>query len=162
MTIKIFITGGTIDSIYDVVKGKVAFDKTYLPEMLKQARVKLPYDLEELMLKDSREILDKERDLIVEKCKNTEEDKIIVSHGTDTIVETAQALGKMGIGKTIVLLGAMRPFSFSNSDAMFNLGAAFSAVQLLPKGVYITMSGKIFHWDNVKKNKEIGEFETIQ
>lgn len=161
MKIKIFITGGTIDSIYDVVNGKVSFDETYIPKMLKQGRVTVETDLEKLMLKDSREITDEERAQIIEKCKSADEDKIIITHGTDTIVETAKSLGGEGIEKTVILVGAMRPFTFGDSDALFNLGTAFGAIQLLEYGVYITMNGKIFNWDNVKKNREIGEFETL-
>ena len=105
---------------------------------------------------------DEDREKILQSCKDCEEDKIIITHGTDTMVETAQVLGKNIKDKTIVLVGAMIPYNQEKSDALFNLGCAVSAVQILPKGVYIAMNGKIFSWDNVRKNKELGLFESIK
>jgi len=146
---------------YNYLNGEMIFPSSYLPKMLKQARCKVDVSLETIMLKDSREITDLDREEIFKSCINAEEEKIIITHGTDTMVETAQVLEKNIKDKTVVLLGAMIPYSFGNSDALFNLGCAVSAVQSLPKGVYITMNGKIFSCDKVRKNKEIGEFETV-
>jgi len=161
MAIKILITGGTIDKEYDELNGELIFTKSHLPKILKEARCKIDIELKTVMLKDSLFTTDSDRKEILQNCKNCEEDKIIITHGTDTMPETAKVLGENIKDKTIVLLGAMIPYVFSGSDALFNLGCAVSAVQILPKGVYITMNGKIFSWDNIKKNKEIGEFENL-
>ena len=160
-TIRILITGGTIDKEYDPLTGELTFAKSHLSNMLNQVRCKVRVVLEEVMLKDSLQMMSEDREEILKKCINCLEDKIIVTHGTDTVVETARVLGKNVKGKTIVLVGAMIPYAFGASDALFNLGCAFSAVQALPQGVYITMSGKIFPWDKVRKNKESGEFEEL-
>lgn len=162
MTIKLFITGGTIDCItYDSTKGEYKFKKTYLPQMLKQSRVTLPILIEKLMHKDSRFITKSDRDFILKKCKECKEDKIVITHGTMTMPETANFLYDKIKNKTIVLTGSMVPFIEKNSDALFNLGCAIIAVQTLPKGVYITMNGKIFSGNNVKKNLKLGEFEKL-
>jgi len=162
MAIKLFITGGTIDcERVDPDTEKYVFLETHLPEMLKQAKNRIAIELEVLMLKDSIYMTDSDREKILSGCKSCKENKIIVTHGTDTIVETAQVLGKNIKEKTVVLLGAMIPFNQENSDALFNLGSAITAVQLLPKGVYITMNAKIFSWDNIRKNKEFQEFEEL-
>ncbi len=155
-------TGGTIDKEYNQLNGELIFTKTNLPEMLKQAKCKMDIKLEIIMLKDSLDMVDSDREKILQKCRECEEDKLIVTHGTDTMVETAQVLGKAIKDKTIILLGAMIPYTFGGSDALFNLGCAITSVQSLPNGVYITMNGKIFSWDNVRKNKEIGEFEELK
>jgi len=163
MKIKIFITGGTIDcQKIDEKTQKYIFTKTHIPEMLEQGRNRTKVNLEVLMLKDSLDMTDDDRKIILEKCKKAPENKIVITHGTDTMVETAQILGKNIKNKIIVLLGAMTPFVFKNSDALFNLGAAITAVQILKKGVYIAMNGKIFTWDNVRKNRKLGEFETLR
>ena len=162
MTIKILITGGTIDCERIEKKDKYVFEKTHLPEMLKQARCKVDIDSQVLMLKHSSYITDFDRKKILQSCKNCKEDKIIIMHGTITMVETAQLLGKNIKDKTIALLGSIVPFNQKNSDALFNLGCAISAVQALSKGVYITMNGKIFSWNNVRKNKELEIFETLK
>jgi len=160
--IRLFITGGTID-VEKVEEGdKYIFDKTYLPQMLEQGRCKVDIKSQVLFLEDSIYTTDEDREKILQSCKDCTEDKIIITHGTDTMAETAQMLGKVIKDKTIVLLGAMVPFNQPKSDALFNLGCAISAVQSLPKGVYITMNGKIFSWDNVGKNKELGLFENIK
>jgi len=161
MAIKILITGGTIDTKYNELNGKSIFTKSHLPEMLKQARCKVDVKLETVMLKDSNDMIDSDREKILQNCKNCGEDRIVITHGTDTMPETAKVLGENIKDKTIVLLGSMIPYSFGGSDALFNLGCAISAVQILPKGVYITMNGKIFPYDNVRKNKEIGEFQNL-
>ncbi len=162
MSIKLFITGGTIDKQYNSLNGELIFDKTHLPEILKQAKNKININQEVLMLKDSLDMNNDDRAMILEKCKATSEEKILITHGTDTMVETAQVLGKNISNKTIVLTGAMIPFSFGNTDALFNIGTAITAAQILPNRVFITMNGHIFSYDNVRKNKEIGEFESIK
>ncbi len=156
--IRILITGGTIDKEYDPLTGELAFSKSHLSNMLNQVRCKVRVILEEVMLKDSLQMMDEDRREILKRCNESPEGKIIVTHGTDTMVETAQVLGDRAKGKTVVLIGAMIPYAFGASDALFNLGCAFSAVQALQPGVYITMNGRIFHWDNVRKDKESGEF----
>ena len=162
MTIRILLTGGTIDCERIEQGDKYVFDKTHLPEMLEQGRCKLDIESQVLFLKDSIYTTDEDRKKILLTCKDCDEDRIVILHGTDTMPETARILGKEIKDKTIVLLGAMIPFNQKKSDALFNLGCAVSAVQSLPKGVYITMNGKIFKWDNVKKNKELGLFETLK
>lgn len=160
--IKLFITGGTID-VDKIEEGdKYIFDETKTPQMIEQARCKVDIKSQVLFLKDSLYATDEDREKILQNCKDCIENKIIVTHGTDTMPETAQMLGKEIADKTIVLLGAMVPYNQPNSDALFNLGCAISAVQSLSKGVYITMNGKIFSWDNVRKNKELGLFENIK
>jgi L-asparaginase len=162
MAIKILITGGTIDKMYNHLNGELIFTKSNLPEMLKQARCTLKVKMQTLLLKDSLDMNDDDREKILRACRNCTEDKIVITHGTDTMPETAKVLGKGIKNKTIVLLGAMIPYSFGNSDALFNLGCAISAVQCLQQGVYISMNGNIFSCDNVKKNKEKGEFCTLK
>lgn len=162
MAIKLLITGGTIDCERIEEKDKYIFKKTHLPQMLEQGTCKIEINSQVLMLKDSIYMNDTDREKILQNCKDCKEDKIIITHGTDTMVETAQVLGKNIKNKTIVLLGAMIPYNKQNSDGLFNLGCAVSAVQTLPKGVYITMNGKILSWDNVRKNKELSIFETLK
>ena len=163
MAIKLFITGGTIDCItYDSTKDEYKFKKTYLPQMLKQSRVTLPISIEKLMHKDSRFITNNDRDFILKKCKECKEDKIVITHGTIAMPETANFLYDKIKNKTIVLTGSTVPFIEKDSDALFNLGCAIIAVQTLPRGVYITMNGKIFHGNNVKKNLKLGEFEKLK
>jgi L-asparaginase len=159
MKIKLLITGGTIDARYNYLKAKVDYNESHLKDMLKQGRVRVDIDLEQLMLVDSGDISDEQRQQILEKCKLSDTDRIIITHGTDTMVETAKYLGQSVQDKTIVIVGAMIPYVFHGSDALFNLGAAITAVQLLERGVYVTMNGKVFNWDNVKKNFDIGEFQ---
>ncbi len=156
--IRILITGGTIDKEYNPITGELTFSKSHLSNMLNQVRCKVKPVLEEVMLKDSLQMMKEDRELILKKCIGCPENKIIITHGTDTMVETARVLGDQVKEKTVVLVGAIIPYAFGASDALFNLGSAFSAVQVLPQGVYITMNGKIFHWNNVRKNKESGEF----
>ena len=160
-TVRILITGGTIDKEYDPITGELTFAKSHLPNMLNQVRCKVRFVLEEIMLKDSLEMRVEDREEILKRCIPCSENRVIVTHGTDTMVETARVLGRNVEGKTVVLVGAIIPYAFGASDASFNLGCAFSAVQALQPGVYITMNGKIFPWDNVRKNKESGEFEEL-
>jgi L-asparaginase len=161
MAIRIFITGGTFDKEYNELEGKLYFKDTHLPEMLRLGRCKVTVDIRTLMLIDSLEMTDEDRKNILDHCRKSREDKIVVTHGTDTMEETAKALGKAVTDKTIVLTGAMIPYKFGSSDGLFNLGSALAFVQTLPYGVYVVMNGKCFTWDNVKKNKKTGEFEEI-
>ncbi len=160
-TVRVLITGGTIDKEYNPVTGELTFAKSHLTNMLNQVRCRVKVVLEEIMLKDSLQMRIEDREEILKSCTDCPEDKIIITHGTDTMVETAGVLGKNLKGKTVVLVGALIPYAFGASDALFNLGCAFSAVQALSAGVYITMNGKIFPWDHVRKNRESGEFEEI-
>ena len=162
MKIKLLITGGTIDSEEIKKNGDYVYKETYLLEMLKQGRCKVDIDSQILMMKDSLYMTDPDREKILQNCKDCKENKIIITHGTDTMAETARFLGKNIKDKTIILLGAIIPYNQKNSDALFNLGCAVCAAQILPKGVYIAMNGKILIWDNVKKNKKLGEFEKIK
>lgn len=162
MTIRLLITGGTIDKEYNPITGELAFPHTHLPEMLKQGRCEADVAVETLMLKDSLRMNDDDRKQVLERCQSCGENNIVITHGTDTMVETAQVLGQNLKNKTVVLLGAMVPYTIDNSDALFNLGCAIIATQTLSSGIYIAMNGKIFSWDNVKKNKDLGKFETIK
>ncbi len=161
-TVKIFVTGGTFDKEYNELEGELLFKDTHLPEVLKLGRCKLKVDIRTLMMVDSLYMTDADRKIILENCKKTKEDKILITHGTDTMVETAKVLANSIKNKTIVLTGAMVPYKFGSSDGLFNLGSSLAFVQSLPHGVYISMNGKFFDWDNVRKNKETGEFEEIQ
>ena len=159
MPIRIFITGGTFDKEYHELDGKLYFKDTHLPEMLALGRCKLEAAPRTLMMVDSLEMTDADRQIIVEQCTRAREEHILITHGTDTMEVTAQVLGKAIHNKTIVLTGAMIPYKFGSSDGLFNLGSAMAFVQVLPPGVYIAMNGKCFTWDNVKKNRKTGEFE---
>jgi L-asparaginase len=159
MAIRIFITGGTFDKEYNELDGKLFFKDTHLPEMLKLGRCKVPVEIRALMLVDSLEMTDADRQIIVEQCRKSREDRIVITHGTDTMEETAKMLGQAGLEKTIVLTGAMVPYKFGSSDGLFNLGSALAFAQTLSRGVYVVMNGRCFLWDNVKKNKKTGEFE---
>jgi len=161
MKIKLITCGGTIDCENIDEKNVYSFKESYIPKMLKQSRCNADIEIKFLMAKDSLLMGDKDRQKILEECKNSKEDRIIITHGTDTMVETAKTLGNNIKNKTIVLLGAMVPYNQKDSDAMFNLGAAVSAVQTLSPGVYISMNGKIFNWNNVKKNKKLLRFEEL-
>lgn len=162
MKIKLFATGGTIDCEQIKKGNKYVFSKTHLPKMLKQGRCKINLDRKVLMMKDSLYMADADRAKILQKCKSCKNRKIVITHGTDTMCETAQVLGKNIKNKTIVLVGAMVPYNKKNSDALFNFGGAVIAVQSLKHGVYVIMNGKIFQWTNVRKNKKIGEFESLK
>lgn len=161
MAIRVFITGGTFDKEYNELDGKLFFQDTHLPEMLKLGRCNLDVELRTLMMIDSLEMGVDERELIVFQCNKSDEDKIVITHGTDTMTETAKVLAEKVKDKTVVLTGAMIPYKFGSSDGLFNLGSALAFVQTLPHGVYIAMNGKIFNWDNVRKNKQTGQFEEL-
>lgn len=160
--IKLIITGGTIDKHYNELNGSLVFADTHIPNMLKQSRCKADINIETILQKDSLEMEDADRALILEACENSSESMILITHGTDTMTLTAEHIAKHVKDKTIVLLGSMIPYAFKNSDALFNLGTAVAAVQCLPADVYITMNGQIFKWDNVTKNRQAGRFETEQ
>ena len=159
--IQIFITGGTFDKSYNYINGELFFEKTHLPEMLKRSRCQLDVEIETLMMIDSLEMNNSHFKNIISKCKNCNSDKIIITHGTDRMVDTAKEIEKAQLkNKTIILTGAMIPYAFgSSSDGFFNLGCALSYVQTLNKGVYITMQGQYFNWNEVIKNTEKGFFE---
>jgi len=161
MAIRVFVTGGTFDKEYDERRGTLFFKDTHLPEMLKLARSRLDVSIRTLMMIDSLEMTDEDRELVVHQCLACEETQIVITHGTDTMADTAAALAKHVPGKTIVLTGAMVPWAFGSSDGLFNLGSALSLVQVLPPGVYVAMNGRWFTWDNVRKNRESGVFETL-
>ncbi len=162
MTIKILIAGGTFDKEYNELDGKLFFKDTHVPDTLRIGRCKLDVKIRTTMLIDSLDMNDADRQLILENCKKADENKIVITHGTDQMVKTAEVLGKEIKDKTIILTGAMVPYVFGSSDGLFNLGCALAFVQSLPHGVYITMNGKYFSWDNVRKNKSTGEFETLR
>ena len=158
--IKLLITGGTIDKQYDELNGELIFTQSGVEDMLAQGRAKLEISPETVMLKDSLDMDNKDRQQILKACLVCDESQIVITHGTDTMVETSQVLAAEIKDKTIVLLGAMVPYQFKNSDALFNLGCAIAAVQTLEDGIYITMNGKIFNYDEVIKNKDLGEFQS--
>jgi L-asparaginase len=157
--IRLIVTGGTFDKYYDEIKGELTFKESHVPEILKRARVTVPVKVELNQLVDSLQMQDANRMSVLAACESSEEKRIIITHGTDTMTTTASLLGKAGLSKTIVLTGAMVPYKVLDSDALFNFGTAFSAVQLLPEGVFIVMNGRIFAWNNDRKNKAIGVFE---
>jgi len=161
MAIRIFITGGTFDKEYNELNGKLFFKDTHLHEMLKLGRCRVDVDLRTLMMIDSLEMSDEDRNLIVQQCIKSDVDRIVITHGTDTMVETATVLAVAKIDKTIVITGAMIPYKFGSSDGLFNLGSALAFVQTLPHGVYIAMNGKYFNWDNVRKNRATAQFEEL-
>lgn len=156
--IKLIITGGTLDKCYNELNGELSFVESQLPEMLKQARCNAELDMQQFMLKDSLEISSQDREKLRQCCLASNAQQIIITHGTDTMVVTAKYLAAGINDQTIVLVGAMIPYSIKHSDALFNLGCAITAVQLLSAGVYITMNGRVFPWDKVIKDKRAGEF----
>lgn len=162
MSIMILITGGTFDKEYDELNGTLYFKETHLPEMLKLGRCTVPAEIKTAMMIDSLEMTDENRHQILDYCKNCKEEKIIITHGTDTMAVTAKKLGEAGLPKTIVLTGAMIPYKFGSSDGFFNLGSALAFAQSLPNGVYVAMNGRYFNWTNVQKNRKTGIFEEIE
>jgi L-asparaginase len=162
MSIRIFVTGGTFDKEYNEITGQLYFKETHLPEMLTRSRVAPKVEVTTLMMIDSLDMTPANRELIADHCNRAAEDKLIITHGTDTMTVTGAVLAKKVKGKTIVLTGAMIPYKFGSSDGFFNLGCALAFVQTLPPGVYISMNGRYFNWDNVKKNRQTGVFEEIR
>ena len=161
MAIRILITGGTFDKEYNEITGELFFKDTHLSEMLKLGRCRVDVDIRTLMMMDSLEMTAEDRQLIADHCKKADEKKIIITHGTDTMSDTARFLAGKVADKTIVITGAMIPYKFGSSDGLFNLGSAMAFVQTLPPGVYVAMNGKCFSWDNVRKNRNTGEFEEL-
>ncbi|MGE5815234.1 MAG: asparaginase domain-containing protein [Acidobacteriota bacterium] len=160
MSVRIIVTGGTFDKEYNELTGQLFFRDTHLPEMLTRGRSLVPVDIEPLMMIDSLEMTDQDRARIADRCRSAPERAIVITHGTDTMVQTARTLAQAGIDrKTIVLTGAMIPYAFGSSDGLFNLGSALSFAQVLPPDVYIAMNGRFFRWDGVRKNRETGYFE---
>ena len=158
--IQILITGGTFDKSYDHISGDLFFEKTHIPEMLERSKCQLNVNVKTLMMIDSLEMTEKDIEKIIAECKKTNSTKIVITHGTDTMVNTAEKIAKTIKNKTIVLTGAMIPYAFgSSSDGFFNLGSALSFVQTLENGVYIAINGQYFDYDKVKKNKLKGYFE---
>ena len=161
MAIRILVTGGTFDKEYDELTGSLYFKETHVAEMLRLGRSRVEVTIRTIMMIDSLEMTDVDRALIVQNCWRSPEDRIVITHGTDTMTDTAAELARSVSGKTIVLTGAMIPYAFGSSDGLFNLGSALSFAQILPAGVYIAMNGQSFPWDRVRKNRERGEFEEI-
>ena len=161
MSIRIIVTGGTFDKRYDEIEGELNFKETHLPDILRQVRVSLPVVVETNQLIDSLNMTDDDRRHVLVACRDAAESQIVVTHGTDTMVETARVLAEAVLDKTIVLTGAMVPYSVVGSDSLFNLGGSMSAVQLLPPGVYVAMNGRVFAWDKVRKDRGRGIFEPL-
>jgi L-asparaginase len=166
--IRVFVTGGTFDKEYNEIAGTLDFRATHLPEMLRLGRSRVDVAVTTLMMIDSLDMTAADRGRIVAGCAGAAESRIVITHGTDTMVETARAIadaaGAAGAdpgGKTIVLTGAMVPYAFGSSDGLFNLGSALSFVQVLPAGVYIAMNGRYFSWNRVQKNRGTGTFEDV-
>ena len=162
MSIRIFITGGTFDKEYNELNGQLFFKDTHLADLLDMGRNKIPVEIRTLMMVDSLEMTLEDRALIVHQCVQCDETQIVITHGTDTMVETAIVIAEKIKNKTVILTGAMIPIKFGSSDGLFNLGSALAFAQALPKGVYIAMNGRYFNWDNVRKNKQTGVFEEIK
>jgi L-asparaginase len=161
MAIRIFVTGGTFDKEYNEITVQLFFKETHLPEMITRSRVTPEVTVRTLMMIDSLDMTPGDRMLIVNQCNAAKEDKIIITHGTDTMSVTAAVLAEKVPGKTIVLTGAMIPYKFGSSDGFFNLGCALAFVQALPPGIYVAMNGRYFDWDNVRKNRQTGQFEEL-
>ena len=161
MAVRFFVTGGTFDKEYNELNGELFFQETHLPEMLDLGRSRVEAQVTTLMMIDSLQMNEDHRRLVARACQDAPEPRIVVTHGTDTMVETAQVIAALVPGKTVVLTGAMIPWKFGSSDGLFNLGSALAFAQVLPPGVYLSMNGRWFPWDNVRKNKAKGEFETL-
>lgn len=162
MSIRVFITGGTFDKEYNELTGKLYFNDTHVQDLLEMGRCLVATEIRTLMMVDSLEMNSGDRELIIHQCQQCTEDKIIITHGTDTMATTAKVLGEIVKNKTIILTGAMVPIKFGSSDGLFNLGSAIAFAQTLPHGVYVAMNGRYFHYNNVKKNKETGKFEELE
>jgi L-asparaginase len=162
VAVRILITGGTFDKEYDEIEGRLYFKDTHIAEMLKLGRCRTDVQIRTVMMIDSLEMTPEDRQLILQNCRTAPEKQIVITHGTDTMVETARVLAE-GIGdKTVILTGAMIPYAFGSSDGLFNLGSALSLAQALPPGIYIAMNGMHFNWDQVRKNRKLGIFEPIE
>ncbi len=161
MAIRLLVTGGTFDKQYDEITARLVFRNSQVSDMLKLGRCLLDVTISTVMMIDSLDMIDADREIIARCCQDYPESQIVITHGTDTMVETAAFLAARVTAKTIVLTGAMVPFAFGSSDGMFNLGSALSFAQTLPPGVYVTMNGRYFPWDRVRKNREAGIFEPV-
>jgi len=161
MAIRLLVTGGTFDKVYDERTGQLFFRDSHIAEMLRLGRCRLDIEVRTVMMVDSLEMTAADRQMILDQCRLSPEEQIVVTHGTDTIADTARVLGEALSGKTVVLTGAMIPFAFGSSDGLFNLGSALSFAQVLPHGVYVAMNGRCFTWDNVRKNRAAGFFEPL-
>jgi L-asparaginase len=159
--IRLLVTGGTFDKEYDEIGGTLFFKDTHVTEMLRLGRSRVAVTVETVMLVDSLHMTEQDRAVVAGRCLACPEAHLVVTHGTDTMVETAAHLARHVTAKTIVLTGAMVPYAFGSSDGLFNLGSALSFVQVLPSGVYIAMNGTHFRWDRVRKNRELGVFEAM-
>lgn len=157
--LRLIVTGGTFDKEYNELDGSLFFRKTHLREMLALGRCRVPLRVETLMMIDSLNMRPANRRRVLDACRKAPEKRLVITHGTDTLVETARLLGRNLSGKTVVLTGAMIPYKFGSSDGMFNLGSAVAFAQSLPSGVYVAMNGRAFAWDRVRKNRAKGEFE---
>ena len=162
MAIRIFITGGTFDKEYNELNGQLYFKDTHLADLLEMGRSRVPTEIRTLMMVDSLEMTDEDRELILHQCMHCDETQIVITHGTDTMSDTAAFIAQKVKDKTIILTGAMIPIKFGSSDGLFNLGSALAFAQTLLPGVYIAMNGRYFNWDNVKKNKQTGVFEELK
>ena len=162
MSLCVIAAGGTFDKHYDEIAGKLGFGASVLPAVIVQSRIEQPVRLETLPLLDSLDMQQEDRLRILEACRRAAEKRIVVIHGTDTMPETAQVLGQAGLDKTIVLTGAMIPYEIAQSDALFNFGMAVGVAQVLPAGVHVVMSGQVFAWDNVRKDRTLGVFQPLR
>lgn len=158
MSLRVLVTGGTFDKEYDELKGTLGFGRTHVPEMLRLGRCRVTARVTVLMMKDSLFMTAADRRRILTACRRAKESRLVVTHGTDTMAETAAVLGRGLTGKTVVLTGAMRPYRFGSSDGMFNLGSALSFAQALPPGVYVAMNGRVLPWDDCRKDRRQGVF----
>ena len=161
MPVRILITGGTFDKEYDEITGKLYFKDTHMREILDLGRSKLEIKIRTLMLVDSLDMTNDDRDVISDNCRRVSENQIVITHGTDTMTETGKVIANAKLEKTIILTGAMIPYKFGSSDGLFNLGCALAFAQALPCGVYIAMNGRCFDWNKVEKNKKTGVFEEL-
>jgi L-asparaginase len=159
---RIIVTGGTFDKRYDAIKGELTFKETHLPAILEQARVTLPLAVDIRLLIDSLQMTDEHRASVLQACRESAERAIVVVHGTDTMVRTAEVVGSARLDKTVVFTGAMIPYSVQGSDAPFNLGFALAMALALPAGAYVAMNGRVFPWDNVTKDRTEGQFKALR
>jgi L-asparaginase len=162
MGIRIFITGGTFDKEYNELNGQLYFKDTHMSDLLEMGRNRVAVEIRTLMMIDSLEMTNEDRELIAHQCNQCEETQIVITHGTDTMSQTAKWLAENVKSKTVVLTGAMIPIKFGSSDGLFNLGSALAFAQTLPPGIYVAMNGRYFNWDNVRKNRQTGVFEEIK
>jgi L-asparaginase len=161
MAIRIFVTGGTFDKEYNELTGELYFQDSHIKEMLRKGRCRVDVQVRTLMMVDSLTLDDDDREMLRVNCARCPDERIVVTHGTDTLEATARCLAAAKIPKTIVLTGAMIPYTFGSSDGLFNLGSALAYAQVLPHGVYVAINGRCFHGDNVRKDRRTGTFETL-